>query len=230
MDKTYPMTRALYALLLFIVTTQLCGCSHLGMQQADILILHMGSSATPKMARRLERLDVSYTIFDGLVSVEQIRKVNPKAIIITGSPQSVLDVGSSRAHPDYFNLNIPILGLCYGMQMIAEQLGGKVKKCSKSEKEIVLAQFNGKCGINPEGLTHMHVLMDHDDCVVEIPKGFHTDASSLITQHAMICHPEKQIYLIQFHPERYDTVPESGVFFDNFIQKVMGKKLSLAED
>lgn len=207
--------------LTMISTTLLSGCMHNGIQKADILILHLGSGATPKIAQRLEDFKISYTILDGLVPVEQIKQVNPKAIIITGSPDSVLNEGSPRAHENYFNLNIPILGLCYGMQMIAEQLGGKVKKCHKEEKGIFLASFTGKCGLTPVGMKEMHVLMDHEDCVVEIPKGFHTDASSDITHHAMVCSQAKKIYLIQFHPERYDTVPASGIILDAFIKKVM---------
>lgn len=221
--------RLTHIFLLILLASPLSGCISRGVKQADILILNMGSPATPKIARRLHMHDVEYTVLEGLVPVEEIRKVNPRGIIISGSPDSVLDAGAPRAPSDYFKLNVPILGLCYGMQMIAEQLGGKVKRCHKSEKDIVLARFNGKCGLVPEGLTHMHVLMDHDDCVVEIPKGFHTDASSLITDHAMVCSHDHKIYLIQFHPERYDTVPESGVILDAFIRKAI-KHPRLTED
>lgn len=217
-------------LLTTLIATQLSGCYNHGIQEADILVLNMGSPATPAIARRLEMWGVKYTILDGLVSTKEIIAVNPRGLIITGSPESVLDPGTPRAHDDYFKLNIPILGLCYGMQMIAEQLGGKVKRCSKSEKEIVLARFNGKCELAHSGLTEMNVLMDHDDCVVEIPEGFHSDASSDITQHAMICSHDKKIYMIQFHPERYDMVPESGVFLDNFIHKATAHERLLDSD
>jgi GMP synthase (glutamine-hydrolysing) len=210
--------------ILLITATQLCSCGNYGVEKPDFLILHMGSSATNNIARRLEYRNATYIILDGLVPVEEIKAINPKAIVITGSPDSVMEEGSPRAHKDYYNLNIPILGLCYGMQMIVEQLGGKVKKCTKSEKEVVLAQFNGKCGLAPAGLKEMHVLMDHDDCVVELPKGFHSDASTSITEHAMVCSHDRQMYLFQFHPERYDTVPASGVFLDMFINKIMKRK------
>ncbi|GEM_PF-3775679 len=208
-------------LLVLIIATQLAGCYQQGIQEADILVLNMGSPATPAIARRLEMWGVNYTILEGLAPIADIRKVNPRALIITGSPDSVLDAGSPRAHEDYFKLNIPILGLCYGMQMIAEQLGGKVRKCSKSEKDVVPVRFNGKCELAHSGLREMNVLMDHDDCVVEVPHGFHTDASSDITQHAMICSHDRKVYLIQFHPERYDMVPASGTFLDAFIHKAV---------
>lgn len=211
----------LVSLLTLIFT--FAGCNHNNQTDTEILILFMGSPATPKIAKRLEKLNVKYKILNGLVPASEILAVNPKAIIITGSPDSVMDHGSPRAPAEYFKLKIPILGLCYGMQMLAEQLGGKVKKCVRSEKAVVPVTFNGKCGLAPEGLKEMHVLMDHDDCVVEIPQGFHTDASSEITQHAMVCSHDKLFYLIQFHPERYDTVPESGVILDAFIKKVLNR-------
>lgn len=217
------MINRIVAFFCILLIVPIAGCIHRGIEKADILILNMGSPATPKIARRLEMLNVSYTILDGLAPLSDIKQVNPKAIIITGSPESVLDEGTPRAPMEYFKLNVPILGLCYGMQMIAEQLGGKVRKCTKAEKDVVAARFTGGCGITPPGMQVMNVLMDHEDCVVEAPEGFHTDTSTEITQHAMICHHKKKIHLIQFHPERYDTVPESGVILDAWVRMALKK-------
>ncbi len=210
-------------MIVFIAATLLPGCVQQGAHRTEVLILHMGSHATPNIARRLEKHGVSYTILQGFVPAEEIRQINPKALIITGSPDSVLNKNSPRAPEAYYSLNIPILGLCYGHQMIVEQLGGKVGKCRASEKGIFPVTFTGKCGLTPKGMAGMNVLMDHDDCVTEVPEGFHTDASSDITQHAMVCSHARKLYLIQFHPERYDTVPESGVILDAFIMKVFDK-------
>jgi GMP synthase (glutamine-hydrolysing) len=209
---------------MIFITTFLCGCKTVPMQKVDMVILHLGSGATPKIAEKLKNMRVSYVILEGLVPTEEIKSYHPKGVIITGSPESLLDEGAPRAPASYYKLDIPILGLCYGMQMIAEQLGGKVKKCTQSEKGMFPVTFTGKCGLTPEGMKELHVLMDHDDCVVEIPKGFHTDASSSITQHAMICSHDRKMYLIQFHPERYDTAPASCVILDAFINKVTKRK------
>lgn len=216
--------KILYRKLVLFLVLMLSACAPKKPGPTDILILEMGSPATPNLVERLEKLGVSYEIYPGFLEAKDIRTANPKAIIITGSAKSLLDDHDAPyASDDFYTLNIPILGLCYGMQMIVEQLGGKVKKCSKSEKGIFPVTFNGKCGLTPAGMDELEVLMDHDDCVVDLPKGFVTDASSSITQNAFSCSHDKQMYLIQFHPERYDTAPESGIILDLFIHKVMNK-------
>lgn len=205
----------------------ICGCAQRAPKNTDVVILHMGASATAvsQLAKRLETLRVSYVINHGLLDKEGILKYSPKAVVITGSMKSLLDDEDAPfASEDFYSLGIPVLGLCYGMQMIAVQLGGEVKKCSKSEKAVVPVTINGQCGITPPGMTKLDVLMDHDDCVTRLPDDFITDVSSEITYHAMSCSPKRQLYLIQFHPERYDAAPESGVILDLFVKNIVFAK------
>ncbi|MBP6986035.1 MAG: hypothetical protein KBB83_05525 [Alphaproteobacteria bacterium] len=212
----------LFIIMTAFVTTLLPGCMKPEPEHVDMVILHLGSGATPSIARRLEDYGISYKILDGLVPTQEITRLQPKALILTGSPDSVLEAGSPRAPEGYYHLNIPVLGLCYGMQMMVEHLGGRVEKCRCSEKSVVRAKFTGLCDLTPEGVKEMDVLMDHDDCVVKIPKGFIADASTDITPHAMICSPQRKLYLIQFHPERADAAPFSGCILDAFLKKAMG--------
>lgn len=212
------MIRHFIPILMIILT----GCAERQVPHTDFLILHLGSGATPILSERIQKLGYTTKINDGFLAKEEIMKINPKAVIVTGSPKSLLDDDDAPyVADDFYDLKIPVLGLCYGMQMIADQLGGRVAKCSESEKRVTRVTFTGECGITPQGLREMDVLMDHDDCVTHLPEGFVTDASSDITHHAMSCSPTRNMYLIQFHPERYDTVPESGVIIDLFVEKVM---------
>ena len=188
----------------------------------DILILEIGSPATPNIAARLDGLGVDYVIHPGFLGAEGIAKYKPKAVIITGSPLSVLNEDAIYIADDFFEIGIPVLGLCYGMQMIVEQLGGKVRACNKSEKGMFPVRINGACGLTPKHASQWTVVMDHDDCVEELPAGFITDTSSEITKHAFSCSLDRQMYLIQFHPERYEYSPESGVMLDMFVGKAMG--------
>lgn len=211
-----------FFLMTLIVTGLLGGCVRPEPKRVDMVILHLGSGATPSIASRLESYNITYKIMNGLVPTQEILNLQPKALILTGSPDSILEAGSPRAPLGYYNLKIPVLGLCYGMQMMVQHLGGRVEKCVSSEKEVVKARFTGACGLTPPGVKEMDVLMDHDDCVVAIPRGFLADASTDITPHAMVCSPAKKLYLIQFHPERDDAAPASAVILDAFLEKVMG--------
>ena len=207
-----------------IILALLYTCVSAYAQNPDILILNMGSPATPKLAKRLDKLGATYVIPIGLLDKKGILEYSPKAVIITGSPKSIFDEDAPYASEDFYELGIPVLGLCYGMQMIAEQLGGEVKKCSKSEKGVFHVTFTGECGITPPDMAELDVLMDHDDCVTKLPDDFITDSKSEITPHALSCSPSRQLYLIQFHPERYDTAPESGVILDLFVKKIVLKE------
>lgn len=223
MRKTlFKLTSSLIGLIV------LTGCVAPRPQSCDFLVLHMGSPATPRLVKRIESLGATYQIHQGLMSAAEINLIDPKAVIITGSPQSVFDLDAPFAPADFYTLDKPVLGLCYGMQMIAHQLGGRVDRCSRAEKGMFDVTFTGQCGLTPKNMTKLSVLMDHDDCVTNLPADFIIDASSQITRYSYACSLKRQMYLIQFHPERYDRAPESGVMIDRFVQRVLSGEIKKA--
>ncbi len=174
-----------------------------------ILILDFGSQYTQLIARRIREIGVYCELWAWDVSEEQIRAFNPQGIILSGGPESVTAQGSPRA-PDYvFAAGVPVLGVCYGMQTMAEQLGGRVQGSSVREfgyAEVTVvgdsplfARIEDKLSSAGEPL--LEVWMSHGDKVVDIPPGFETVALTASCPHAAMQDSSRQFYGVQFHPE-----------------------------
>lgn len=174
-----------------------------------ILILDFGSQYTQLIARRIREIGVYCELWAWDVSEEQIREFNPQGIILSGGPESTTEQNSPRAPEYVFNAGVPVLGICYGMQTMAMQLGGKVHSSDKKEfgyaqveKVADCALFNAiedHLGDNGNGL--LDVWMSHGDKVVEIPPSFSTTASTDTCPHAAMSNEAKRFYGVQFHPE-----------------------------
>lgn len=174
-----------------------------------ILILDFGSQYTQLLARRVRELGVYCELWAWDVTAEQIRDFNPSGIILSGGPESTTASDSPRA-PDYvFAAGVPLLGVCYGMQTMALQLGGQVQ--GSTQREFGYAQVEIK---HPSDLTNgiedavsgnnnplLDVWMSHGDKVTAIPPGFVTVASTGSCPYAIMAHEEKHFYGVQFHPE-----------------------------
>jgi len=170
-----------------------------------ILVLDFGSQYTQLIARRTRELGVYSEIKPFNTPVDEIKKAAPKAIIFSGGPASVWDEESPTIDPDIFNLNIPILGICYGMQITTHILGGKVERSDKREfgpaKLKIIDHSDLLKGI-PDG---SDIWMSHGDRVLELPQGFTSIAESENSPVAAVRNEKLKMYCTQFHPEVVHT-------------------------
>lgn len=172
-----------------------------------ILILDFGSQYTQLIARRIREQNVYCEIHPFNYELEKIKQFNAKGIILSGGPSSVYDKECPICSEKIFDLNIPILGICYGMQLISHLLGGKVIKSSKREFGRALLSISNTVGLfNEFGKSkEFNVWMSHGDKVDAIPTNFIQIASSNNTSFAAIANFQKNIYGVQFHPEVVHT-------------------------
>ena len=178
--------------------------------QDKVLIIDFGSQYTQLIARRVREIGVFCEIFAyDMVDEKFVLDYWPKGIILSGGPESVNMDQPPRLDQAIFSMKIPILGICYGMQTMAAQMGGKVRSAGKSEFGFAQVRARGHSELlediedhtSPEGYGMLDVWMSHGDEVSEIPEGFKVIASSDNAEIAGIGNDEKQMYGIQFHPE-----------------------------
>ena len=174
-----------------------------------ILILDFGSQYTQLIARRTRELGVYCELWAWDVSEQDIRDFNPQGIILAGGPESVTEAGSPRA-PDYvFNAGVPVFGICYGMQTMAEQLGGSVKGSEHREFGYAQVELIAKSAlfdaiedhVGDNGNALLDVWMSHGDKVAAIPEGFSAIAQTASCPFAAMADDARKFYGVQFHPE-----------------------------
>ena len=185
-----------------------------------ILVLDFGSQYTQLIARRVRESDVYSKILPWDVDVKKIEDINPKGIILSGGPESVTDIHTPRAPKIVFDLQVPILGICYGMQTLAEQMGGQVTTSEKKEFgfSVLNIEDNSKLftGSSSEAID---VWMSHGDKVETLPNDFKLIASTESAPIAAMEHSSKPIYALQFHPEVTHT-KGGKLILDNFIFEI----------
>ncbi len=183
------------------------------MQHSErILVLDFGAQYSQLIARRVRELGVYSELHPFNISVEAIRKFNPNAIILSGGPSSVYEQDAPHSSPEIFNLGIPILGICYGLQMIAYQLGGQVDTSAKREygpAEVIIDDtsdlFAGFSPVGGNGKISTLVWMSHGDKLTKVPEGFDTLAHTSNSPICAVRNVAKKIYGVQFHPEVVHT-------------------------
>lgn len=188
-----------------------------------IAILDYGSQYTQLIARRIREQQVFSEIIRFDTPAAKLRENPPQGIILSGGPNSVFEDGAPGIDPEIFNLGIPILGICYGMQLMSQQLGGKVVPGESREygkTEMSTAPGNELFAGLPEKFT---VWMSHGDRVAEIPEGFKVSAASANCPYAAIRNESKHFYAIQFHPEVVHTQNGNHII-GNFLFKICGCK------
>ena len=187
-----------------------------------VLILDFGGQYNQLIARRVRELNVYSIIKPFSISIDEIKKINPKGIIFTGGPNSIYEESSPKCDKRIFELNIPILGICYGMQYMAYTLGGKVAKATT--REYGEMEVNIDNNILFSGLDKTNIcLMSHTDYVDEMPNDFIKTASTKTCKIAAMANMKKNFYGVQFHPEVNQT--ENGlIIIDNFIKACGCKK------
>ncbi len=171
-----------------------------------VVILDFGSQYSELIARRIRETQVYSEVLSYRTTAEQIRQLNPKGIILSGGPSSVYDKGAPHCDPEIWKLGIPILGVCYGMQLMVQQLGGGVEASDRAEygKASLLIDDPTDLLTNVEAGSTM--WMSHGDSVTRLPEGFETLAHTENTPCAAIAHHPKKLYGVQFHPEVVHSV------------------------
>lgn len=191
-----------------------------------VLIVDFGSQVTQLIARRVRETGVYSEIVPFQSADEAFRRINPKAVILSGSPHSTVDIGSPRAPQQIFEANIPVLGICYGEQTMCAQLGGKVEGGHHREFGRAFLDIQEECalfeGVWAKGTRHQ-VWMSHGDRVVEIPDGFKVVGTSTGAPFAAIANEARKYYAVQFHPEVVHT-PDGAKLLENFVHRIAGIK------
>jgi GMP synthase (glutamine-hydrolysing) len=190
-----------------------------------ILIIDFGSQFNQLIARRVRECRVYCQIEAPSITAERIKALNPEGIILSGGPSSIYEKNSPRLDPGVFDLGIPILGICYGMQFMVDALGGKVRQARKREYGFAELEVRRKDGILASIPERTQVWMSHGDSIAELPKGF---AAGAVTDNTPVAAAEdaaRRFYGLQFHPEVEHT-PKGKQILKNFLFDVCRCKRS----
>jgi GMP synthase (glutamine-hydrolysing) len=188
-----------------------------------VLILDYGSQYTQLIARRIRESHVYCEIQPCTIALEQVRRIAPRAIVLSGGPQSVYAADSPKSDPGIFELGVPVLGICYGEQLMAHQLGGKVEPSSEREygpAKVAVAESVGIFAPFSAG-EELGVWMSHGDRLTAAPPGFRPIGSSKNAPLAAIANLERRLFGIQFHPEVAHT-PRGAELLRAFLFDVAG--------
>ena len=186
------------------------------MQHEIILILDFGSQYTQLIARRLRELGVKTVVERGDLAGDEIGRIQPIAIVLSGGPASVFEEGSLQADPAVFELGVPVLGICYGLHLMARDLGGEVRTSSRREYGLADLEVVGLESVFEGTPIHQPVWMSHGDLVERMPDGFQGLATTATTDVAAMFDPSRRFVGLQFHPEVRHT-PHGTRVLENFI-------------
>ena len=186
-----------------------------------VLVLDFGSQYTQLIARRIREHRVYSEIWPCTRSIEDIRAFRPKAIVLSGGPSSVHEEGAPSIGLDVFDLGVPVLGICYGMQLMCHLLGGRVVRGDRHEYGRAEVQQLGDgdllYGFHDED--HLHVWMSHGDSVESLPAGFSVLGQSESCPYAVVADASRRLYGLQFHPEVVHT-PRGQEIIANFLFRI----------
>ena len=191
-----------------------------------ILILDFGSQYTQLIARRVREAHVYCELHPFDMDLEAIKKFSPRGIILSGGPKSIYDAGAPAVEEALFDLGIPVLGICYGMQLLAEHFGGKVVPAGKREYGHSDLESKGTPGPLFDGFFidgKSPVWMSHGDHVEKMPDGFEIVSETENAPVAAIQNVGRNLYGVQFHPEVNHT-PRGEIIVDTFVRKICGCK------
>ena len=185
-----------------------------------VLILDFGAQYTQLIARRIRELGVYCEIHPFNTETDKIRELDPRGIILSGGPSSVYEAGAPHCSPEILELKVPVLGICYGLQLLSYFLGGKVSPSSRREYGAAQIRLLGKSRLLENLPEDFPVWMSHGDHVETAPPGFKVIAE---TDNALgaVENLEKSIYGLQFHPEVAHT-PDGKQILGNFVKRICG--------
>ena len=191
-----------------------------------VLIIDFGSQVTQLIARRVREAGVYSEIVPFQSAEDAFRRIKPKAVILSGGPASATETGSPRAPQVIFEAGIPVLGICYGEQVMCEQLGGKVEGGHHREFGRAFLEIEEENalfdGVWAKGTRHQ-VWMSHGDRVTALPEGFRVVGTSSGAPFAAIADEARRFYAVQFHPEVVHT-PDGAKLLANFVHRIAGLK------
>ncbi len=186
------------------------------MRHETILILDFGSQYTQLIARRFRELGVYTHIERGDLPGDKIREADPVGIVLSGGPSSIDDEGALMPDPAVWELGVPVLGICYGMQAMAAMLGGRVGHSDRREYGLAELEVVGEGGILAGTPERQPVWMSHGDFVAELPEGFEVLGRTDNTPVAAMAHPGRGLVGLQFHPEVRHT-PHGAEMLEAFV-------------
>ncbi|WP_394328182.1 glutamine-hydrolyzing GMP synthase [Caldicoprobacter faecalis] len=192
-----------------------------GLKHEVVLILDFGGQYSQLIARRVREASVYCEILPFDVSIDRIKCLNPKGIILTGGPASVTEPGAPFCHQEVFELGVPVLGICYGMQLMSVMLGGEVARAEQREYGKTEVTLDPSSQLF-YGLEEQTVSwMSHTYYVSKLPEGFRVTARSANCPVAAMENPQKKLYAVQFHPEVEHTV-KGKEMLKNFLFGICG--------
>jgi GMP synthase (glutamine-hydrolysing) len=190
-----------------------------------ILVLDFGSQYTQLIARRLRELSVYSEVVPFNTSIDVLRAKDPAGIILSGGPKSVSEEGAPKCAPGVFDFGAPVLGICYGMQLMTDVLGGQVRRSGQREFGHAHVHVNRNGGPGPKLFSSipadLRVWASHGDDVAAVPPGFSVAATSSSTPIAAMEAPDRSLYALLFHPEVAHTDHGSEIL-KNFAYNVCG--------
>ncbi|HIK09403.1 MAG TPA: glutamine-hydrolyzing GMP synthase [Oscillatoriaceae cyanobacterium M33_DOE_052] len=166
-----------------------------------VVILDFGSQYSELIARRIRETQVYSEVLSYRTSIAELRELHPKGIILSGGPNSVYDEGAPQCDPDIWQLGIPVLGVCYGMQLMVQQLGGQVERAKRAEYGKASLYIDDPTDLLTNVEAGSTMWMSHGDSVAQLPLGFEVLAHTENTPCAAIANHQKKLYGVQFHPE-----------------------------
>jgi len=188
-----------------------------------ILIIDFGSQYNQLIARRVREFHVYCQIDPPDVDLDYIKNLKPKGIILSGGPSSIYEKNSPKCDKAIFNLGIPVLGICYGMQFMVSILGGTVKRARKREYGFAELKIKKQSDLFKGVEEKTNTWMSHGDSTAKLPGGFRITASTENTRIAATVHTKKHLYGLQFHPE-VDHTTKGKIMLRNFVFDVCGCK------
>lgn len=191
------------------------------MKREMIIVLDFGGQYNQLIARRVRECNVYAEVHPYTLSLEEIKAMNPKGIIFTGGPNSVYDDASPKYSKEIFELGVPILGICYGSQLMAYSLGGEVKTAPVSEYGRTEISVDNESVLFGDVNKETVVWMSHTDYIANVPEGFKITSKSEVCPVASMENKEKKLYATQFHPEVMHSI-EGQKMIKNFVINVCG--------
>ena len=187
--------------------------------EEKILIIDFGSQYTQLIARRIREAKVFSIIKLYSISIDEIQELTPNGIILSGGPQSVNAENAYSSDEEIFNIGTPILGICYGLQLICKLLKGKVEPAKKREygKVILKIEEKNKLFLNVKKTSS--IWMSHGDLITQLPDNFINLATTDSSPNCAIANTERNIYGVQFHPE-VDHTEEGKKIISNFLFEI----------
>jgi GMP synthase (glutamine-hydrolysing) len=186
-----------------------------------IIVLDFGAQYSKLIARRVRESKVFSLILPYNVPIDELRSRRPAGIIFSGGPASVHADGAPKPDPRVYDLGVPILGICYGVQLFAEMLGGKVERAQRREYGIAHLDHRDSTGFLDGLHKRAQVWMSHGDEIKQLPPGFLTLGTTENCACAAVADPARKLYGVQFHPEVAHT-PQGSLLLSNFVHRICG--------